>query len=428
MRWTRPVSLLTAIACFVPLGAEDLVTDAPAKTNATDVAPVQIKDFYVKPAANLTFFGDTLTIDPKVLAGIGYDTNIFAQPSGENVNDGYYLGLVGVTLRDRLNEHNRVVVDGNFEVDRYFNANYKAADLTGGNARADYYWTDQRNDEIHAEGEYAKYRDPLVDIGEPLLRQTADASLYGTYNGSNARLVIGGSFVRTDYLENSPYFIADDRTNDVYEADLRIGWARGKDAFYYALAEIQTTQYANNAEFNNSTGYIAGIGAQVKLAAKTTGILEVGVVERHYSNNFEGIATYDDENVYGPYGNLGMRWDWEPGSHVGIKAFSTLVDSYTANAAWVYGGEFDIRYRLAARAAVFASVTYYHSIDDGSLPGVEVEVRNTAVGEIGAEYVLRRGLVTRVKADDTVFSVNEAVDGEAGFHRFNGVWEIAAAF
>ncbi len=427
MRWTRPVSILTSLACLAPIGAaEDLVQDSPAKTNEQDAQPVQVKDFYIKPMANLNYRNGTITIDPKVLVGIGYDSNIFSVPEGVAKNsDGFYTGMVGLTLRDRLNDHNRLVIDGEFETDRYFNTNKNdPGDLTGGHARADYFWTDKQADEIHAEGEYQKFRDPLIETGETILRQTIDASLYGTWNGPKSRVVVGGSFLRTDYLQDSAFFIASARSNDYYEGDIRVGYAPAKESFYYVMATALATSYDRNTEFNNSGGFIAALGVQKLLGTRTTLLIEAGVEHKNYTNDFNADPEFNDKSVSAPYGNLFLNWKWEEGSNVGIRGFSTLMDSVTANSSWVYGGDIEARYRLAARVALFGSITGYHSKDDGHATGIETDQRTSEVYEVGAEYVLRRGLVTRIKGNYT----NSNDDVENTFHRFVGVWEIAAAF
>jgi hypothetical protein len=431
MRWTRPVSLLTAIACCAHLGAEDLVSDSPAKTNAQDGAPVQIKDFYVKPMANLNYFGDTLTIDPKVLVGIGYDSNIFSTQTNPN-SDGFYVGLVGATIRDRLNDHNRLVVDGEFETDRYFDSNKNnQGDLTGGHLRGDYFWTDKQDDEIHATGGYAKYRDPNVDTGETILRQTIDASVYGTWNGPKARVVLGGGFVRTDYLQDSEFFTATNLSNDDYKADARIGLVQGHQSFYYVLVAVDDMQYdhkfdavVNPTGYNDSVGYTVALGVQTLLGTRTAVEVEAGIIARNYKQDFENNASYNDQNDYDPYANVLLKWKWEEGSFVGFRGFSTMADSITANSSWIFGGDVEARYRLAARAALFGSVTAYHSKDDGHAVGLDTETRSTEVEELGIEFVLRRGLVTRAKGDYTHSSSNN----ENSFNRFVGIWEIAAAF
>jgi Putative beta-barrel porin 2 len=425
MRWTRPVSILTSLACLAQIGAEDLVQDSPAKTGAQDAPPVQIKDFFVKPMANLSYLNNTLTVDPKVLVGIGYDSNIFSVPSDVTRNsDGFYVGLVGLTLRDRLNDHNKLVIDGEFETDRFFDSKNNQGDLSGGHARADYYWTDKQADEIHAEGQYQKFRDPLVETGETILRQNTDASLYGTWNGPKSRVVVGGSFLRTDYLQDSLFFNASARSNDMYEGDIRAGYAPAKESFYYVLLAAKGTKYDHNTEFNNSGGFVAALGVQKLLAPKTSLLIEVGAEHKTYTNDFNADPEYNDKTVTKPYGNLFLNWKWEEGSNVGIRGFSTLGDSLTANSAWIYGGDIEARYRLAARVALFGSVTAYDWKDDGHAVGVETNKRTTEVVEVGAEYVLRRGLVTRVKGDYT----NSKDNLENTFHRIVGIWEIAAAF
>ena len=73
MRMDRPVALLVAIAC------------ASSAIAAEDANPVYVKGIEVVPRANLTADDGTLRLHPKAMLGTGYNSNIFAESDGSDV-------------------------------------------------------------------------------------------------------------------------------------------------------------------------------------------------------------------------------------------------------------------------------------------------------------------------------------------------------
>jgi hypothetical protein len=414
MRLHQPVALLTALAVALPA--------AHAAEGAAEPQPVQVKDFSVRPMANLAYADNKLVVHPKVLVGIGYDSNVYAETTDEN--SGMFVhGLAGVVLDYRLNPHQSLAFDGEFETVTYLKNENDDADLVGGRAAADYRWEEARNNaDLHLG--YARFNDPLIQTGEQVLRQTVDGHIGGEFTSSVVRSVVQVGIVSTDYLEDATYFTESSRDNNQFDATLRIGYSEARDTFYYALLGYQRVAYDEDTQFNSSNGVTGGLGLQVRLGERSRLTAEAGATYRVYDNNYAGNTAWDDEKVLAPYLNVAAVWPWEEGSHVGVRLFSRLDESITANAAWVYGGILDGRLRMAQHTGLFASVGVYQTKDSGSGSGIQVEERTTTEGQAGIEHELRRGVVVRAKGTYTDSDSKTAND----FTRTILALEAAAAF
>lgn len=414
MRLRQPVALLTALACALPTGFAAEGTPEPK--------PVPVKDFSVRPMANLAYSDNRLLLHPKVLVGLGYDSNVYAETRDENSGT-FVRGLVGVLLDYRINPHQSLAIDGEFETKTYLKEENDEGDLIGGRAALDYRWQEERNSAGLHLG-YDRFNDPLIQTGEQVLRQTVDGNLSGAFSTSAILSVVRIGVVSTDYLEDAAYFTEQSRDNNEIDATLRIGYSEARDTFYYALIGYESVQYDEDTQFNSSNGVTGGVGLQVRLGERASLTAEGGVTYRIYDDNFAGSTAWDDEEVLAPYLNIAARWPWEQGSHIGLRLFSRLDESITANAAWVYGGIFDGRLRMAQHTGLFGSVSIYQSKDSGSGSGIQAEERTTQEGQAGIEHELRRGVVVRVKGTYTDSESKTATD----FDRFVAVIEAAAAF
>ncbi len=412
MRLSQPVAVLTALAFAIPASF--------AAEGAAE--PVPVKDFSVRPMGNLAYDDKRLVLHPKVLVGVGYDSNVYTEATNEN-SGSFVHGLVGVLLDYRLNQHQSIALNGEFETKNYLKKENDKADLVGGSGAFDYRWQEERNNAGLHLG-YDRFNDPLIQTGEQVLRQSIDGNISGTFSTSVVRSVIKVGVVRTDYLEDAGFFTKDSRDNNAIDATLRIGYSEARDTFYYALVGYQRIQYDENTQFNSSNSATGGLGLQVRLGDRSTLTAEGGLTYRVYDNNFSANTAYDDKKVLAPYVNVAIKWPWEEGSHVGMNLFSRLDESVTANAAWVYGGILDGRLRMAQHTGLFASVGVYQSKDSGSGSGIQIEERNTVEGQAGIEHELRRGVVVRVKGVYTDSSSKTAND----FSRQVLTLEAAAAF
>lgn len=412
MRLNRPVSLLVAIACMSVGNAADV-----------DNSDVLVKDIAVEPRANLTADNGTLRVHPKALLGAGFNSNIFAEADG-NENDGLYLrALAGLEADWRLNPHNKLNLNGEFEGLTYTDRDNDEGDLLGGKFDADWHWRESRNDaRIH--GGYARYDDPLIQTGEQILRQDITGSALVTMQGATIRTVVDVGITALDYLEDGSGFTEKSRDNTVYHLTGRVGVTTARDTFYYGLVGVDRIDYWDNLQYNDSNGITVGVGTQVRLGERAVLTAEGGVTYRVYDDNFGGVSNYDDENVLAPYLSIAARWPWESGSQVGLNVFSRIDESLTANAAWVYGATLDGRYRLLARSALFGSIGGYHSEDSGQGPGITTETRDTLEFIAGFEHAITKGLVGRLKGAYT----DSTADLGNDFTRYIISVDLAAAF
>ena len=410
MRLNHPVALLVAIA---------FTTTA---VMAEDTAPlVRVKDLEVEPRANLTADDGTLTVHPKAMVGIGYNSNIFAEASNEN-SDTYIQGLIGLQADWRLNEHNNVALNGELEGLRYADSDNSEGNLVGGLLTGDYRWHEASNDARLHVG-YARFDDPLIESGEQILRQNIDGSAMVTWQGATMRTVVDVGISATDYLEDAIGFTSKSRDNTDYHASGRFGVTTARDTFYYALIGLDYVNYWENTQFNDSKGVTVGLGAQVRLGERSTLSAEGGVTYRSYDDNFGGLAANDDEKVYAPYLSVTAIWPWESGSQVDLNLFSRIDDSISANAAWVYGARLDGRYRLLARSGLFGSLAGYHSEDSGQGSGI-TESRDTIEATVGVDHEITKGLVGRLKGTYT----DSTADISNDFTRYILAFDLAVAF
>lgn len=386
MRLNRPVALLAAIACTSLVTAEETT--------------VLVKDLEVAPRANLTLDDGTLSLHPKAMLGAGFNSNIFAEDDGAENDDMYVRGLVGVVADWRLDEHQMLTLNGELEALSYLDSDNEDGNLVGGRLAGDYRWN-QPGSDVRVHAGYARFDDPLVQTGEQILRQNIDGSVQVALQGATVRTVIIAGAIATDYLDDGIDFTDESRDNSAYRATGRVGWTSARETFYYALIGVDFNDYWKNIQYNDSTGVTAGVGAQVRLGERSTLTAEGGVTYRMYDDNFGGITAYDDEEVYAPYASVAARWPWESGSHAGLKVFSRLDESVTANAAWIYGLQVDGRYRLLARSGLIGSLAGYHSEDSGELSGASTEERDTLEAMLGVEHEITKGLVGRLKASYT---------------------------
>lgn len=411
MRIDRPVALLAAIACTSSLIA------------AEEGAPVLVKDLEVAPRANLTLDDDTLRLNPKAMLGAGFNSNIFAEDSGDE-NDGVYArGLVGLLANWRLDPHQSLTVNGELEALNYLDSENEEGDLVGGLLTGDFR-LNQTGTDVRVHVGYARFDDPLIQTGEQILRQNIDGSLQVTLQGATVRTIINAGAVATDYLDDGIDFTDESRDNTAYRATGRVGWTSARETFYYALLGVDFNDYWDNIQYNDSTGLTAGVGAQVRLGERSVLTAEGGVTYRMYDDNYGGISAYDDEEIYAPYVSVAAKWPWESGSHLGLKVFSRLDESVTSNAAWIYGLQLDGRYRLLAHSALIGSVAGYHSEDSGQITGVDAEQRDTLEGALGVEHEITKGLVGRLKASYT----DSTADLSNDYNRYIIAVDFAVAY
>jgi hypothetical protein len=378
----------------------------PTKEKDSEQPPVLVGDYSIVPMGNLSTPNNAITVHPKALASVNYSSNIYSTEH-DTKHDVYYSLNAGADIGWHLNKKDKLTVTGEF-IDQYY-SKYHDRDLIGGRGSASL--THNASDwgtTVGADG--SRTNDPNVNTGQQIKHD--DGHIGASAHGDTEFQHISGNVDvnRTRYLEDASVFRKDDRNSTTYAGGLRVGKDVADDSELFARGAIDRHLYDSSTTTNpsdgvttpaqnNSTGYQGYVGVKDKIGKRSGIMLEVGVVYRVYSDNFQSNPVYDDKRVIEPAGNLLARWSWEEGSWLNLRGYSRVDDSLTANAAWMYGAVLDGRYRLKEKAALFASGTFYELRSSGAPINTPVEVRDTYEFNGGVEYTLHRGL--GLKLEDT---------------------------
>jgi hypothetical protein len=385
---TRSLTLATIAALSVQAFAEDQEDER-----------VSIGGFAIEPWGHLAP-SDTVVIHPKALVGISYNTNVFATQNNEK-GDTFYSAMAGFDLRWRPTQEDHLTFSGEFVDESY--VKQTGRDLSGGKGSL-FYKHDAQVWDATGQADYARTNDPFINTGEEIKHDDMDVAIAGTRHWEYDNLGVGASFARRNYLENSLTFGKNDRDYNTYGANVRAGREVNDASEYYARLWIDQRNYDHNTlasggpGFNNSTGYGGVVGVKSKIGTRSGVLAELGATYRVYSDDFQKNAAYNDKTVLAPAGNLLFRWNYEEGSWVGARAFSSIEESVESNAAWLYGAGVDARYRLLEKAALFGDASIFQLKNSGHAPPLASdEVRTTEEITAGAEYTLHRGLGVRLK-------------------------------
>ncbi len=361
---------------------------------------VSVGGFAIEPMGHMSSPDGAVTVHPKALVGVSYNTNVYATQTNEQ-DDFFYSVTAGVDVGWQMAEHDKLTVSAEYMGEAY--ASQSGRNLQGGRGTFAYRHDAQLWD-ASAVASAARTNDPFINTGEQIKHDDFDAAFNGTRTGFSGSIGAGLSFSRRNYLEDSATFGKDDRDYNVYGANLRVGKEVGDQSELYVRGFIDKRDYDNNTlasgapGFNDSTGYGGLLGVKAKIGTRSGLIAEAGATYRSYSDDFRKDKTYDDKTVIAPIGNLIYRWNFEEGSFLGAHAFSSLEESVTSNAAWLYGAALDGRYRLLEKAALFGSAGAYQLVASGHATGqTDDEVRTTEEITVGAEYILHRGIGLRLK-------------------------------
>jgi hypothetical protein len=377
----------------------------PTKEKNSEAPPVQVGDFAIVPMGNLSSAHDAVTLHPKILGSINYNTNINSTEHNTK-HDTYYALNAGLDLNWHLNKKDSLTISGEFIYQYY--SKYHDHDLIGGRGNAS--WTHSASGwgtTVEADG--ARTNDPNVNTGQQIKHDDGHASVSGHTDSKFEHLSGGLDLNRTRYLEDATAFLKDDRNSTTYAGNARAGKEVGDDSEMFLRGALDRHVYDSSSNTagtfsspgsNNSTGYQGYVGVKDKLGSRSGVMVEVGAAYRVYSDNYHHLPVYDDKRVLEPAGNVLARWSWEEGSWLNLRAYSRVDDSLTANAAWMYGGVLDGRYRLKKQASLFASGTFYELRSSGANTGSPIEVRDTYETNFGVEYILRQGL--GVKLENTI--------------------------
>lgn len=376
-----PVLGLIALAGTVAAadGSEDTVT---------------IRDFTIVPMGNLSFHQDRVVVHPKAMVGAGYNSNVYAAPDNETA-DTYGEVVAGVETRYLIGDSQKLMLDLEGEGRGYHDETSR--NLIGGRARGRYDIEDSQGMKYQVLGAYARYDDPLIETGQQIDRGASNLGGVAEWQGARNRLALRGEWQNENFFEAGTGFGEDERDSDTVRGTLTYGYGYAEDAEVFARLVVDALTYAEHgARFQDSTGTAGLLGWRGVIATRISAIVEGGIQHRSYDDDFNRDPAFDDETVLRPIGSASMRWNWEQGSHIGVRASSTVDKSISSNAAYVTSGEVDVRYRLLEKAALIGSGQVSLLEQSGAAAGREIEKRGTIQVRAGGEYFLRDGLGLRL--------------------------------
>ena len=377
----RLTSMLAILAVGAPAHAVD----------ETDT--VTIRDFTLTPMGHLTYRDNRLLIHPKAMIGAGYNSNIEAS-SSDQVSDAYGEAVAGIEARYLIGDSQQVTLDVEGEGRGYHEQSER--DLVGGRARGRYEIEDSHGMSYRALGGYARYDDPLVESGEQITRGTGSLGALAEWRGLRTRISVSGDWQNENFFESGSRFGEDERDNDILRVSLAAGQspAEGAELFVRVVGDSQDF-VEGESRYQDSTGIAGLVGWRGLVATRITLLAEAGIERRTYAGAFANDPAYDDE-VTTPIGSAVLRWTWEAGSHIGARAYRSVISSISANAATLTGLDGDVRYRLREKAALIAGGKVYLIEQSGAASGELSEERGTGQVWAGAEYFIRDGVGVRL--------------------------------
>ncbi|MBA3708502.1 MAG: outer membrane beta-barrel protein [Planctomycetes bacterium] len=396
MTISRSLTLASLAALSLPAFAAD--GEQPAEK-------VSVGGFAIEPMGHITSPDNAFSVHPKALVGVAYNTNVYATETNTK-GDVFYSLVAGLDLGWRATPEDKFGLSGEYVGQAY--QDQSGRNLQGGRGIFRYSHVAQVWD-ANAMALFARTNDPFVSTGEQIKHDDIDAAVNVSRTMNRAQVTVGGIYSQRNYLEASRTFGEDDRDYSLVGGNLRTGYQYAEDSEVYVRGFADRRDYVENV-FNDSTGYGGLIGVKKKIATRSMVIAEIGATYRAYKDNFARNPAYDDKTIIAPVGNLIYRWNIEPYSWIGARAYSTLEESVTSNSAWLVGAVVDGRMRLKEQAALYGNAGAYRLTASGHAAGVEAEVRTTEEITVGVEYILHRGVGLRLQNVYTVSQSNTLND------------------
>ena len=374
-----------------PVFAFIAITGSAIGVEVTDT--VTIRDFTLVPLGNLAYRHNRLVMHPKAMIGAGYNSNVYATPDDE-IADTYGEAIAGIEASYQIGVSQRVDVDVEGEGRAYLEETSR--DLVGGRARARYELEDSQGMTYQASAGYARYDDPLIESGQQITRGAGSMGAMAGWQGSRNRLSLRGEWQNENFFEAGPGFGEDERDSDTVRTALVYGHGTGEEGEIFAKIMADTHRYAEYSDqFQDSTGVAGLVGWQLTVATRIAMHVEAGVEHRAYDEISSDDPAYADD-ITAVIGAASLRWNWEAGSYVDVRAYRSITSSVSSNAAFLTGVDGDLRYRLREKTALVSGGKVYLLEQSGAATGQVVEKRGTGQARAGVEYLVRDGVGFRL--------------------------------
>lgn len=368
----------------------------------------------VRPGGNLIYDEGRLELHPKLLLGLGYDSNVDAAPSDPD-DDVYARGVAGVLLYWLPAIADRFTVDAQIDAKRYLERDDR--DFTGGRLRLG--WTRESAlgplATVVADGMLVD--DPLIETGRQVQRARYEGQAGWWLRGTSNAIRLGVGMVGEDFLEDAGVF--DERERDYLRPQASAEWWYGRAdgptrlGLRMMFDRIDYRQAGSDYQDGSGVALLGLVRHYLSPLLQVSGHL--GVEHRRYADDFAGDPAYDDQTFTRPVGELMLRWDPEEYSRVDVGIGSLVVPTIEANAAyliqaWVHG-----RWRLQRSLGVLAEVNVFDLQRSGTATGDQPRDLTLRLRS-GVEIWARDGLVIRALGGT---DIGEPENGD-GYNRLIG--------
>ncbi|MBA3700063.1 MAG: hypothetical protein H0W78_14535 [Planctomycetes bacterium] len=399
-------SMMVGLVGLVGMGGALFAVESPE--------PLWVDRIPVRPGGNLIYDEGRLELHPKLLLGLGYDSNVDATATNPD-DDVYARGVAGVVVYWLPAIADRFSADVQVDAKRYLDRDDR--DFTGGRLRLG--WTRESAlgplATVVADGMLVD--DPLIETGRQVQRARYEGQAGWWMRGTSNVIRLGVGAVGEDYREDAGVF--DERERDYLRPQATIEWwygrADGPTRLGLRLAGDRIDYREAGSPYQDGSG-VALIGL---VRHHFTPLLQLnghlGIEHRRYADDFSGDPAFDDQTITRPVGELLLRWDPEEYSRLDLGIGSVVVPTIDANAAYLVQAWMHGRWRLQRSLGVLAEVNVFALERSGTATGATPNDLTLRV-RAGVEIWARDGLVIRALGGT---DIGEPENG-AGYHRLLG--------
>lgn len=354
------------------------------------LAPLTVISAAEDSLAQLVYLNDRLVLHPRVSAGGRYDSNVNAT-STDPQDELAAIGALGLGLQFAWSEATTLTADAEASMvvtdrpeQRYRNqgaANIKLRRSTEHNTAT-------------ASATYSRSDDPDALTGERLLVDSWSANLSGDLIGLIHRLSGALAFHRTDYLDSSRSFTADDRDSNTVSATIGYGLRLdgGDELTLRATGDRLIYDHTITNQDSTSVSALAGWSRQV---SETIGLaIEGGAEYRHYDANNTLPATDVISPTWRVHGNTVTASE----SSWSLTLSGGLQDSLSGNPALESRAAVGYGHPISPVWSLNVTGEGYNLKDVETVAGQPKDDRWTVRGVIGTSYVFRPGLSGEIDA------------------------------
>ena len=340
--------------------------------------------------AHLVYLNDRLELHPHVTAGGRYDSNVDAATDAPQ-DELAVIGGLGLGLLFTWSETTTLAADAEVEMvvtdrpeQRYRNQGTANVLLRRGNAEGS----------VSAHAAFSRSDDPDQQTGERLLADNWSGDLNGDLNGRLHHLSGALAYRRSDYLDASREFGADDRDTNTFSVTLGYGLHLDSGDELTARTVGDRLLYDQTTTNQDSTS-LSGLLGWSRQVSETIGLaIEAGVEYRHYEAN----DTLPTVEVISPTWLVSGKTVTATEQTWSLTLSGGIQDAISGNPALQSRAALSYGQPLTDRWSLTLNGEGYNLRDIESVGGQPMDDRWTVRGVVGTNYVFRPGLTGEVDA------------------------------